>query len=767
MKKYLNFFIVLFTATTTYGSSDTVRVYNTNDTPVYYRKTTIAMQAARFDIQQEGKLTSMRIMLGGKSQQGSATVHVFGIEGGSPVPVLETDLIAPMSINKQKPGNQWVEISVPDGGIVLKGSQFFIAISGLSDSTKLLTDHTQKAPQCSSPTGGNFLPQAIKHSDGHWEQGSFSYFIEPYIEYSITEDKPVFTRDTAAIPNIDSTQIGNPYNGISAGDINRDGFIDLMSNGRLYKNDSSGRFTDISAASALPGRTRAQAFLDIDNDGDVDILCILPQATTNHLLLLNDGSGKFTPESITFPRDVQYGSGISVGDVNNDSYPDILIGQFLPLTDDSTHNIQTVLLLNSKTKGFIDHSDIFSLDGKSDQQSQSRTRGTSFIDINRDGLLDMYISNSFGVADEIFYNTGGAKFERIEGPAAGANIGLASGCQWVDVDNNGTPDLTSPQIIKAHMKRMKREAGTEVYKNSNQKGSQPFASSQPLQQILFEEYHSGCSWGDIDNSGTLDCILTTSCDCRYAGVYLQQKSGELEESTLQLGFNHMAANQDGMWVDTDNDGDLELVTWQDNHIVIYKNNNDKKGNFIAIDLAGVSGNAGSIGAIVTVYAGNNAYNRDVTYGRGLGIQDPLRLHIGIDQADKIDSVSVQWPGSQATEIFKNIPMNTITAIEEGKGTRSTTNEQMLQASITAYPNPFTDEVFFTIELKSQQSARLAIYSLTGELITVIHDAQLSQGNQRLQWNGHTSAGVKAPNGSYIYKFTVGDQELNGRIILAY
>jgi len=139
-----------------------------------------------------------------------------------------------------------------------------------------------------------------------------------------------FTLDTTAMPSLSNNYEFEPM------DIDGDGDLDLMTvndgpNLRevLLVNDGAGHFDDESAT-RLAGSANPQAddniaaFLDVDADGDADILV---GSLGNDRLLLNDGTGIFTLAASATPNDTRGTLGIAIGDLDGDGRPDVVQGQ--------------------------------------------------------------------------------------------------------------------------------------------------------------------------------------------------------------------------------------------------------------------------------------------------------------------------------------------------------------------------------------------------------------------------------------------------------
>jgi enediyne biosynthesis protein E4 len=110
-----------------------------------------------------------------------------------------------------------------------------------------------------------------------------------------------------------------------------DGFPSL-----LLRNDGHGGFTDVTEAAGLAPkrfrRTYSTSFVDLDQDGDLDLLNVSDFAGVD--LYLNDGSGRFVDATERLPDPHLFGMAHAVADFDNDGQPDVLaIGMNSPVAD--------------------------------------------------------------------------------------------------------------------------------------------------------------------------------------------------------------------------------------------------------------------------------------------------------------------------------------------------------------------------------------------------------------------------------------------------
>src|SRR5262245_12573949 len=177
--------------------------------------------------------------------------------------------------------------------------------------------------------------------------------------------------------------LAGPCMNAAAGDADGDGDLDLALAMELVPkvlllNDGSGRFSDASAK--LPRTVHDSedvAFADFDGDGDLDLVFVSEDDRKDELFL-NDGTGRFSDESSRLlPDDVS--NALVVLDLNGDGAPDLLTG-----------NIGTDrALINDGSGRFRDETATRWRQGSED----SRTQDLEAFDADGDGDLDIAVAN--------------------------------------------------------------------------------------------------------------------------------------------------------------------------------------------------------------------------------------------------------------------------------------------------------------------------------------------------------------------------------------
>jgi Tfp pilus assembly protein PilF len=225
-------------------------------------------------------------------------------------------------------------------------------------------------------------------------------------------------------------------------DLDHDGDLDLLLIGNgprtVYRNNLDGTFTDATASFGLSGggEERDVVFGDFDGDGRVDLF--ITSASGSNVLFHNGGAQRFTDVTATSGLATKGGSGAAaIGDYNNDGFLDLFVA--------STNGGDPTLWLN-KGDGTFTH------DARSGAVMQAirKTTGSvaTFVDYDNDGWLDLVVGgNSMAKGDGagnlfLFRNDGTGKFlDRSTLIPASVRTSGASAIAVTDVDDDGDEDL--------------------------------------------------------------------------------------------------------------------------------------------------------------------------------------------------------------------------------------------------------------------------------------------------------------------------------------
>ncbi len=732
--------------------SDTLSAFNPTNGYKWFRIANLQVQAARFEPVVTGTLDHVRLMLSGESENGSVRVRIFGYEGGGPVPFLERDLTEPIIVTKTHPGAEWIDVPIGNG-VRIESRHFFVAVDQLAPGVMLVTDSEEKTLSCEDTVSSEiYSHQCIKTDDGRWWVSKYAFAIEAIMSYDLEPGEQWLEDVTAGVGLNDTTAL---IGGIAWGDYDNDLHLDMLVNGHLYRNKGDS-FVDVTEQVGLKATPSAAFFLDADNDTRSDILFVncRDEANAGLSLLFTAGeNGRFIRHELAIPP-VANPSSVSIADADGDGWLDLFIGQG---RDNAGRGLPSMLLINDHKFGFSDSSHLITGEGGTDRV----VHGSQWRDFNGDGLIDLYLINQGENASELWQRTPEGGYIRVMGSGSGGENSIISrntlGGFWQDADDDGIAELAASQHVSlSSVKGRVDNIGTIV-----RKGSESSRMEYPVDAglgIAFAERRGAGVWADVNNDGNLDIYLASASRCRNADIYIGAASGYYSHRTSSFGLLHRAAGPDGVWVDYDNDGKLDLATVVGDRLKLYRNTITTQNNYLEIDL----GSAQSDVTKVTVHAGDLRIARDVISGRGILMQDPLRLHFGLERNARVDSVAL-YRADGTVETLSEIRINSVMKL---RGERASSGDGRLVRTISAYPNPFTDKISISFELTSKVGVRLEIFDLQGETVSnLLTGAVMAAGRHEITWKAVDGSGAKLPAATYIYRLSVNGVAHTGRLVL--
>jgi hypothetical protein len=116
--------------------------------------------------------------------------------------------------------------------------------------------------------------------------------------------------------------------------------------------------------------------------------------------------------------------------------------------------------------------------------------------------------------------------------------------------------------------------------------------------------------------------------------------------------------------DIDNDGTLEVLANNQNESPsLWKQVRRSGGHWLLLELQGSKSNRSAIGAHVTVTASGRTQVDEVRSGGSYLSQNDLRLHFGLGDAKRIESIQVQWPSGGRT-VVKDVAVDRVLRVVE-------------------------------------------------------------------------------------------------------
>ncbi|MEG5193929.1 FG-GAP-like repeat-containing protein, partial [Microcoleus sp. ARI1-A4] len=404
-------------------------------------------------------------------------------------------------------------------------------------------------------------------------------------------------------------------------------------------------FTNEFAGQTIPGFVGPNAWGDFDNDGDLDLLVMEQDSSPNPLtssevtaykpkVYRNNNGNDFEPVDIGLPR--VYGGTIrdnnnwklhiskpsaTWGDPDNDGDLDILLTGAIETpqqdiyTTGSRYTPITRLYRNQKADRTIADTLQLSEADRFDPprfspDSRAKLPGilngsAAWGDYNSDGRPDLVLTGDTGAGyiakvfrnDPTGFNDGsilnyGITFEEETGASLPGVIGNAA---WGDDNNDGKPDiLLTGDTGSEYIAKLYRNTGNGFTEESNLLLQEPYRN-------LNEPINYG-AWGDYDNDGDLD-ILLTGRNQRLNDFYpqygptrvIQNNSSGDNTSFKKDPYVSAGLGASGTWGDYDNDGDLDILLTEPDYssgggvakAKVYKRESSSFTPFKPIDNAGL------------------------------------------------------------------------------------------------------------------------------------------------------------------------------------
>jgi enediyne biosynthesis protein E4 len=443
----------------------------------------------------------------------------------------------------------------------------------------------------------------------------------------------------------------------------------------LFRNMGDGTFKDVTkeAGLTLVAHSQTAVFFDYDGDGYLDLF-----VTNTAKWTLND-----------YDREAHY-------------YP----GAYGFREMATSPKESNILYHNNRDGTFTDVTEKAGLKGK------GWGGDVAIFDYNGDGLLDLVVTNMFGPS-QLYRNNGDGSFTELTREVLGRISFGGMGCKVFDYNNDGKLDLyvvdmhsdmwlpetidPRTQPVNDLKKKYSRLRGKrfEVAPEMTEVEEQCLANLfgiryeevifgntffKALPRGKFQEVSNqanletwwpwGIATGDFDNDGFEDVFVASGMGFPYhywpnallmnngdetftdraatAGIESSPGGKYLKE---RIGGKLAARSSRCVAVaDFDGDGRLDLIVNNFNDKPYYFRNHFPKKNYVAFRLTGTKSNRDAIGALVSLYAGQEVMVRQVHAAGGYLSQSSKTVHFGLGDRPKVDRIKIRWPSGQEQEI---------------------------------------------------------------------------------------------------------------------
>ncbi len=500
---------------------------------------------------------------------------------------------------------------------------------------------------------------------------------------------------TPAIALRDRTSVAASF-----ADIDNDGDPDLFvttvrGGNAMFENTGGGKFRDISEASGLDysGHSSGAVFFDYDRDGLLDLfVCNVGVYTTevitpdgnyrgfenafvNHmdekndersLLYRNLGNNRFEEVSEAVGLiDKSWSGDASPIDFNRDGWQDLYVLS-MQGHDEYYENVEGKKFVRKSREHF--------------PATSWGAMGIKVFDFNNDDALDVYVTDMHTdmvdsamqsarhwyaekekmtqnfparvlatdgnhiLGNALFRNDGGGKFTEVS-DAVGVETYWPWGLSAGDLNADGWEDL----LVINSMNFPFRYTPNSVLLNDHGifRDSEFIVGVEPrhggLARLVFEI--------DCDSQADYSTMSGRVCSGRTGKVQVYGARGSRSSAIF----------------DVDGDGDLDIVTneFHSEPMVLISNLSEQKAvKYLQVHLVGQKSNHDGLGARVVVKAGRQSYTKVNDGVSGYLSHSLYPLYFGLDAADSVDSITVDWPSGARQHVAGPIKSNQVLTITE-------------------------------------------------------------------------------------------------------
>ena len=519
-------------------------------------------------------------------------------------------------------------------------------------------------------------------------------------------------------------------------DYDNDGWEDLyltsaLHSDKLYRNNQDGTFTDVSVTSGVFDITQSKTTMgvaagDVNRDGFTDLVVSTDMFFTN-LLLVNNGDGTFTENgSLAGFTDQSFTFGVALGDYDEDGWLDVYFANWVENSLQQTA-FPDRLYRNNGNGTF---QDVTVMNGL--YFDNGCGLAPSFSDYDLDGDVDILLGNDFGAWS---WTRGNSLYENQNGSFLDVSVQTSfdielNSMSMVSGDYDEDQDLDY-YVTNIHGNALVRNDQGIFNNVAEQAGV--MAEWNVIDTSLTQSFVEDVSWGaaffDYDNDTYLDLFVA----CGKLSVFEADSvrdyenrlfknlnaSGVFSDVSVSTGMNGNGINKGCAMADYDHDGDMDMVIVEMDTVggigrTRLMQNTGNSENWIEVSLTGTVSNIDAIGTAVYVHTAGRTFLREVDSGGSSYLSHHSKvLHFGLGAYQTIDSLTIAWPNSPIQKLYAIGVNQRLSVIEESNQPVSS-RSLFLERKVSFYPNPVADNIHVVYD--SSDDVELKIFSLTGQLV---------------------------------------------------
>lgn len=554
-----------------------------------------------------------------------------------------------------------------------------------------------------------------------------------------------FSNDLAYDQDFNIFKYRNFYNGggVALADFNGDDLLDVymvanLSGNKLYLNQGSLTFEDITDQAGVAGQkawSTGVSVADINGDGWLDIYVCnsgdIAGDNKQNELFINNGDDTFTESAEEYGlADQGFSTHAAFFDYDKDGDVDMY------LLNNSYQAIGSFNLRKNErpTRDKVGGDKLFRNDGNTfvDISEEAGIYGSiigfglgvTVGDVNKDGWLDIYVSNDFFERDYLYLNDQNGAFDEVLEQRIKAVSAASMGADMGDLNNDGYPEIFVTDMLPDNNERVKTVTTFDSwdryqYSISNgywhqftrntlqyNNGDDTFSEIGRFSGVEASDWSWGALMFDFENDGYKDIFIangiyqdltnqdflqfvtqneitqkvTATGEVNYEllisyipsvpvanHAYTNNRDLTFKNQAEALGLSTESFSSGAAYGDLDNDGDLDLVVNNTNMTTfLYENLTNAlapENHYLKIALEGEKGNTNALGTNITAYAGNEIFYLEHLPTRGFQSTVDPRPNLGVGPVEVLDSLIVKWPSLKVTRML-NVPTDQVLRLKE-------------------------------------------------------------------------------------------------------
>jgi hypothetical protein len=540
----------------------------------------------------------------------------------------------------------------------------------------------------------------------------------------------------------------NYYNGggVAIADINNDGLLDIyltgnMAPNKLYLNKGDFKFEDITEKAGVAGTkawSTGVSMADVNGDGLVDIYVCnsgdIKGDNKQNELFINNGNNTFTDRAAEYGvADRGYTTHAAFFDYDKDGDLDLYI------LNNSYQAIGSFNLRKNERpkRDSLGGDKLMRNDGNMFKDVSAEAGiygsvigfglGVTVGDVNKDGWMDIYVSNDFFERDYLYLNKHDGTFKECLTEQMRSVSGASMGADMADINNDAYPDIFVTEMLPRDNARLKTVTTFENWdryqynvqndyyhqftRNMLQlnNGDSSFSEIGRLSGVEATDWSWGALIFDMDNDGLKDIFVSNGIFQDLTNQdYLQYVSSpEIVKTVIsgntvdykkliesipsnpipdfafhnqgELGFVDKASewglgspnfSNGAAYGDLDNDGDLDLIVNKVNDLAsVFRNDASqllKNHHYLKFVLKGVGKNTFALGTKITATHKGRSFYLEQMPIRGFESSMDPRPNLGLGEIDTVEQILIEWPDGRRN-LLTNVPTNQTLNLDQKDG----------------------------------------------------------------------------------------------------